>query len=206
MQAVKGMARLVETFALDAELGAQANLVIVGGHLESPSASEAAELARIHQLFDRHPGLSERVILLGQRSHREVALVLAAARAGWRSFIAPGGSYACASAKEEFGLAIVEALAVGVPVTAPVQGGPATYVTSETGVLVDTTDTQALARGIRATLELAARPETAARARAVVDARYTLARMARALTAVYRVTAGAATLAAPVPGEPEAAA
>jgi glycosyltransferase involved in cell wall biosynthesis len=195
---LKGMARLVEAFARDKALAARANLVIVGGDLSDPSTAEAAELARIQALFARYPGLEERVVLLGQRPHEDVALILAAARAGVRSHIGAGGSYACASTKEEFGLAIVEALAAGLPVTAPLAGGPRTYVRpGHSGSLVDTTDALALAQGINSALDLAANTETASKARDVVEDRYTLARMARSLTAVYRVTVGASTLAVP---------
>ncbi len=195
----KGMARLVEAFAVDAELAARANLVIVGGNLRHPSAAEAGELTRIRHLFDRYPGLQDRVVLLGHRSHEEVALVLAATRAGWGSLIAPAGAYACASAKEEFGLAIVEAMAAGLPVTAPLRGGPSTYVTvGLDGYLADTLQSPEIATSVRATLDLAADPETARRTRAAVEKRYTVERMARTLSAVYRVTAGASTLALPV--------
>ncbi len=201
---LKGMARLVEAFARDAELARRANLVIVGGNLADPSAAEAAELTRIQRLLEDHPQLEESVILLGQQSHADVALLLAATHAGWRNLIGPGGSYACASTKEEFGLAIVEALAAGLPVTAPLAGGPATYVEpGRTGTLVDTTDTAALARAIRASLELARDAHTARHARALVEQRYTLERMARSLTAVYRFSTGAASLAAPVAGRSE---
>ncbi len=199
MLELKGMARLVEAFALDEGLAARANLVIVGGNLADPSAAEAAELARIQHLFERHPELEDRVVLMGQRTHDEVALVLAAARAGWRSYIGTGGSYACASVKEEFGLAVVEALAAGLAVTVPLAGGPATYVErGRSGTLVDTTDTTALASAIGSTLDLASDPETARHTRAVVEGRYTLERMARTLAAVYRVSAGASTLNVPV--------
>jgi glycosyltransferase involved in cell wall biosynthesis len=204
---LKGMARLVAAFGQDTSLAARANLVIVGGDLADPSAAEAAELARIQGHLEAHPGLRDRVVLLGHRSHEEVATVLAAARLGWSSLIGPGGSYACASMKEEFGLAIVEALAAGLPVTAPLAGGPATYVEpGRSGTLVDTTDIDALASAIGTTLDLAADPATATHTRSVVEQRYTLERMARSLTAVYRVTVGAATLAAAVDEHTEAAA
>jgi len=136
------------------------------------------------------------VVLLGRRSHDEVALLLAAARSGWGALVGAGGAYACASAKEEFGLAVVEALASSLPVVAPRAGGPATYVEDGVaGVLVDTTDPVALATGARRALELSAGPTAAEHTRAVVDQRYTLARMARSLTAVYRIAAGPRTLA-----------
>ena len=196
---LKGMARLVEAFARDTALAARANLLIVGGDLADPSAAEAAELARIQRLLQDHPQLDDAVVLLGQQTHADVAILLAATHSGWRTLIGPGGSYACASTKEEFGLAIVEALAAGLPVTAPLAGGPATYVQpGRTGTLVDTTDPAALARAVRSALDLAADGRTARRARALVEERYTLERMARSLAAVYRFSAGASTLATPV--------
>ena len=92
----------------------------------------------------------------------------------------------------------MEALAAGLPVTAPLAGGPRTYVRpGHTGSLVDTTDPIALAQGINIALDLSTSAETASEARAVVEDRYTLERMARSLTAVYRVTVGASTLAVP---------
>jgi glycosyltransferase involved in cell wall biosynthesis len=193
---VKGMARIVEAFALDRSLGARANLVLVGGDLDHPTAGEAAELARIDVLFRRHAGLADRVILLGHRRHAEAGLVLAVARHGWGDRVAPGGAYVCGSLKEEFGLAILEAMAAGLPVVAPLSGGPATYVEpGVTGALVDTTDPRAIAAGIDDALRLAADPRTGERTRTVVDARFTLNRMARTLAAVYRIAAGASTLA-----------
>jgi glycosyltransferase involved in cell wall biosynthesis len=123
-----------------------------------------------------------------------VALVLAAARNGWGALIGAEGAYVCASAKEEFGLAVAEALAAGLPVTAPQVGGPATYVEDGiTGILVDTTDVMALAAGARRALDLSTRPQSAALGRAVVDERYTLQQMARSLEEVYRVTVDAST-------------
>ena len=193
---VKGMARVVEAFALDTSIGAAANLVLVGGDLDHPSAGEVAELARIDVLFRRHAGLSDRVILLGHRRHAEAGLVLAVARHGWGDWVAPGGAYVCGSLKEEFGLAILEALAAGLPVVAPLTGGPATYVEpGVTGALVDTTDPRAIAAGIHEVLHLAADPATGERTRGVVEERFTLDRMARTLAAVYRIAAGASTLA-----------
>ena len=199
---VKGMSRLVAAYLSDPDLAARANLVIVGGDLHDPSSAEAAELARIDRTLASHAQRRDQVILLGRRSSEEVALVLAAARSGWGTLIGAAGAYVCASAKEEFGLAVAEALAAGLPVTAPQVGGPATYVEDGvTGALVDTTDTVALAAGARRSLDLSARPQTAALGRALVDARYTLQQMARSLDAVYRVTVDASTPVTAAQGE-----
>jgi glycosyltransferase involved in cell wall biosynthesis len=144
----------------------------------------------------------DRCILLGHRPNDEVALVLAATRLGWGSQIGPHGAYVCGSRKEEFGLAIVEAMAAGLPVLAPDSGGPASYVEDGiTGALVDTTVVADLARGMRSVLRLSTDRRTASRTRAAVEERYTLERMARTLGAIYRVAAGASALSLAVDDE-----
>ena len=188
---LKGMARLVEAFASDAALRARATLVIVGGNLDDPSSVEAEELARISRAAAAAPGVMNAIVLLGHRPNGEIADLLGAARHGAGALIGGGGAYACASRKEEFGLAIVEALAAGLPVVAPLVGGPATYVEDgTTGYLVDTTDTAALARGVAAAVGLSDRPGRAAYAADAIARRYDISEMARILTAVYRRAAG----------------
>jgi glycosyltransferase involved in cell wall biosynthesis len=77
-----------------------------------------------------------------------------------------------ASRKEEFGLAIVEALAAGLPVVAPLAGGPATYVEDgRTGYLVDTGDPTALVRGVAGALDLSGQPGRAEYAAETIAAR-----------------------------------
>jgi glycosyltransferase involved in cell wall biosynthesis len=196
---LKGMARIVRAFGTDPVLSARANLVIVGGDLSAPTDVEAEELRRIREAMDAHPALADRVILLGHRPNDQVGLLLAVARRGLGPLIGPGGAYACGSRKEEFGLAIVEAMAAGLPVVGPREGGPATYVEDGvTGALVDTTDPSAIARGLLMTLALAQEPDTAARTRAVVERRFTLERMAQAIARVYRTAAVPSGVAAPI--------
>ena len=66
---------------------------------------------------------------------------LAAARCGLPGLTGRGGVYVCASVKEEFGIALLEAMATGLMVVAPDGGGPATYVQDGvTGVLTQTWD------------------------------------------------------------------
>jgi glycosyltransferase involved in cell wall biosynthesis len=188
---VKGMARIVQAFGSERTLSDRANLVIVGGDLARPNSAEAEELARIHAELDRHPWLRDGVVLLGHLPNEQVGLVLAAARHGLAPLVGPCGAYACGSRKEEFGLAIVEAMAAGLPVVAPREGGPPTYVQDGvTGLLVDTTDALAIGQGLLGALELAREPAVADRTRAVVESRFTLERMAQALVPVYRRGAG----------------
>jgi glycosyltransferase involved in cell wall biosynthesis len=183
---VKGMSRLVEAFASDAELQRRANLVIVGGDLEHPTAEEQAELDRMQRLMAEHAALRGCLILLGHRPNRDVPDILAVARHGQGSLVGAGGAYAAASRKEEFGLAIVEALAAGLPVVAPVAGGPSTYVEQgRTGYLVDTTDPLRLAAAVRGALDLAFVPGRAEYAAVTIGRKYDIRAMAGALVPIY---------------------
>jgi glycosyltransferase involved in cell wall biosynthesis len=199
LAAVKGMSRIAEAFATDPALRRRANLVIVGGNLDDPTPEERAELDRIETILADHPALAEAMILLGHRPHDDVLRVMAVAEQGFGSWAAPGGAYVCGSRKEEFGLAIVEALAIGLPVVAPRVGGPPSYVDhGDTGLLVDTMDPAALRAGIRGALDLAGLPGRRERAQRLVERRFTIGTMSDVLVPMYeRAQAGRAPLAIP---------
>jgi glycosyltransferase involved in cell wall biosynthesis len=182
---VKGMDRVVSAWASDPRLRASCNLVIVGGDLADPSATETVVLAEIERIVPiadrRHAGL----VLLGGRPRADVARLQNAAVSGRPGGWAGGGVYVDGALKEEFGLAILEAMAAGLVVVAPSTGGPSTYVDDgDTGVLVDPSD--ALAPAIRDAFALVDRPGRAARARAVVESRYSIDTMAAQLVELYR--------------------
>ncbi|MEO5744223.1 MAG: glycosyltransferase, partial [Terracoccus sp.] len=91
--------------------------------------------------------------------------------------------------KEEFGIAILEAMATGLVVVAPGTGGPATYVTDGvTGILADTGSRERLGAAVSSALGLAVAPgaeERAAEAEAMVRERFGIETMAAALAGVY---------------------
>lgn len=190
---VKGFPLLLEAWAGDAELYRAFNLVIVGGGLEQPTPEELYVLAALEEAGARFPHASEGLVLLGHRSNREVAMLLRAARSGLAPLVAPGGVYACASEKEEFGVALLEAMATGLALVAPDAGGPATYV--HEGRTGHTADTSSL-ESVRCALHRAAASRTddarAARAARLVRARYTIESMATSLARIYVETAGRA--------------
>lgn len=197
---VKGMATVVESWASDPALRDRCNLLIVGGDLGSPSPDEQAQLDRIEAVLAAHPEARTGLLLPGHRRNDVVARWLAAAAHGVGPEVAPDGVYVCGSLKEEFGLALLEALASGLPVVAPHGGGPATYVEhGVTGVLVDTRETAEVAAGMRAALGLAPMPGRRVRALATVTDRFTIGAMAATLSGVYAdvaaiaATGGAAT-------------
>jgi len=187
---MKGIDRIVRAWDGDPRLRDRTNLVIVGGDVDAPSPDELDVLATIEEVLRRGDRArldgGEGVVLLGHRPHDEVARLLAAAARGVGS-IPGGGIYVGGARKEEFGLAIVEALAAGLPVVAPAGGGPATYVDDGvTGVLVDTTSVAALADGMRRALALVGVPGRADAAAADVLEHLTIERMAERLAELYR--------------------
>jgi glycosyltransferase involved in cell wall biosynthesis len=186
---VKGMATVVEAWAADPALRDRCNLLIVGGDLANPSVDERDQLGLIAGVIAQNPAAAAGLLLPGHRPNDVIARWMAAAQLGLDNDVAPGGVYVCGSLKEEFGLALIEALAAGLPVVAPDGGGPATYIEEGvTGFLVDTRSPRAVANGIAAALDLSAKPDATdrvARAQATVEDRFTLRAMAGTLAAVY---------------------
>jgi len=200
---VKGMAALVEAWNNSPSLRARCNVLIVGGDLEHPSVDERAELERMHAAVDGGTGTAASargLLLAGHRANDTVARWLAAVRYGRPGLAAPFGVYVCASMKEEFGIALLEAMATGLTVVAPNGGGPATYVEhGVTGFLVDTGDGAALGQSMADALDLAAGRHNgvnAERARSMVANKFTIEAMAATLTVVYRDVAVASAPAA----------
>ncbi|GGF37154.1 glycosyltransferase [Subtercola lobariae] len=199
---VKGMATIVEAWAADLVLRARCNLVIVGGDLANPSADERGQLDRIEKTLAEHPDARAGLLLAGHRPNDLVARWLAATRYGRPSLIAPRGVYVCGSLKEEFGIALLEALAAGLVVIAPNGGGPATYVADGiTGFLIDTRNAAGMRRGLRdafalsrinPVLESAAEESRVNRAQQLVREKFTIDAMASNLAEIYgRVAADA---------------
>lgn len=182
---VKGMERVAAAWASDPVLQARYNLVIVGGDLVNPSQTERGVLDAIDQAVPVNGALREGLVLLGGRPRADIARLLAATVRGRVGFWAGGGLYVDGALKEEFGLALIEALAAGLVVIAPSTGGPPTYVTQgDTGVLVDPGSD--LAAGILHGVDLVDRPGRVKRAQTMVEERYSIEAMATQLVSVYR--------------------
>ncbi len=178
MHPSKGAHRVVEAVVGDPTLVGEVNVVIVGGNLAAPTADERSTIERIQAVARTAPAGS--VTLTGHLPPVDVADLLA-------YLAAHDGTYVCASDKEEFGLAIVEALAAGAPVVVPRRGGPQTFVVdNDTGVVCDTSSVTALRAGIRRCRALGATAGRADRARNMVRSTLSIETMASALGSVYR--------------------
>ncbi|KQO45196.1 MULTISPECIES: glycosyltransferase [unclassified Frigoribacterium] len=202
---VKGMATIVEAWAADGagadgagadaagadgvSLRDRANLLLIGGDLEHPSADEREQLDLIDAIVpaDRHRASG--LLLPGHRPNDTVARWVAAARFGLPGLAAPCGVYVCGSLKEEFGIALLEAMGSGLLVVAPQGGGPSTYVRQgDTGWLTRTWDVDALRQAMGEALTAASIETTearAARSRDTVERSFTIQAMARSLSGVY---------------------
>ncbi len=193
LTAVKGMVTLVDAWANESELHSRCNLLVVGGDVRQPTDDERQQLAAIDAVLPLDTAASQGLLLPGHRPNATVATWLRAVRDGRPGGAAPGGVYVSASLKEEFGIAILEAMATGLVVVAPGSGGPATYVTDGvTGILADTGSRDRLGGAISAALELAVAPgaaERAAEAENMVRERFGIETMATALAEVYHQVA-----------------
>lgn len=166
----KGAAVLVEALGRLADVGGW-TFWLAGG-VQKPS--EAAYLAELQQAAQRH-GIAGRVRFLGQRD--DVPRLLRAADL----FCQPNTD------AEPFGVALVEALAAGLPVVTTGLGGAAEVVTPACAVLVEPGNAAALAevlRGLIASESQRQRLGVAgpARARELCDPAVTIPRFYRLLT------------------------
>jgi glycosyltransferase involved in cell wall biosynthesis len=189
---VKGIPLLVDAWSGDEELHASFNLVVVGGGLESPTPEERLVLDEIAAVCDRRSTARDGLVLLGHRPNGDVSRLLEVAVEGIPGVVAPGGVYACASRKEEFGLALLEALAAGLSAVGPDTGGPPTYIEEgRTGFLADTTSGAGLRDGLHRAAAARLDDARAARARRLVSQRFTVTAMADALLDLYEDVANA---------------
>ena len=174
----KGPQRIVEAVVAQTDLAERVNIVIVGGDIVRPSPDEQSTIELVRRAA--RSSTSGLVSLTGHLPPSAVSDLMA--------FVAAhGGVYVCASDKEEFGLAIVEALGAGAMVVAPERGGPASYVDDgDTGVLCDTRSPEQLGRAIVRALGRATDLGRAERSRAMVRNDLSVDRMAQRLVEVYR--------------------
>ncbi len=182
---VKGMERVAAAWAFNKHLQSSYNLVIVGGDLVNPSQTERAVLNAIDQAVPVNGAHREGLVLLGGRPRADIARLLVATVKGRVGFWSQDGIYVDGALKEEFGLALIEALAAGLVVIAPSTGGPPTYVTQDdTGVLVDPSAN--LAAAIVQGTALVSRTGRGKRAQTMVAERYSIEVMAEQLVSLYQ--------------------
>jgi glycosyltransferase involved in cell wall biosynthesis len=137
----KGQQRLVEAWA-QSPLNRAYNLVLIGGNLSTPTAEEAGMLDAIERTLDRFPRLTGRFCHLPAQDN---GVIRRLERALVERSVERVPVYLCSSLKEEFGISILEAMAAGFLVLAPLRGGVPTYLEQgKSGFLIDTSTTDTI--------------------------------------------------------------
>ncbi len=117
---IKNLGGLTEWFGAHAALREQANLLIIGGHIDvhaSEDAEEREQIEHMHALMDQY-GLDGDMRWLGAHLDRALAGEI------YRVVAEGGGIFAQPALFEAFGLTLIEAMASGLPVFATRHGGP----------------------------------------------------------------------------------
>jgi len=134
----KGQHHLLKAWG-ESNLWQSFNLVLIGGSRESKDEEEQNVSAFFNEFLTSHPHLIGRfahVEALPNEDVRRIERKLMESEA-----VAYPNIYVCSSAKEEFGISILEALSEGFLVFAPIKGGVKTYIENGVnGFLVDTTN------------------------------------------------------------------
>ncbi|MFR9798706.1 glycosyltransferase family 4 protein [Streptomyces sp. MS06] len=192
---VKQQEQLVHAW-LASDLWRTTTLVLVGGAVARPSADEQRIRARLRGLVAQRGSAARRLAVVPAMPNdrvRRLEHALADPAHRIRSW------YLCPSAKEEFGIAVLEAMEAGLPAAGPRRGGVAHYLRDGVnGLLLDTSTPAALTRSLRRLAALP-EPERARLARAghdTVTGRFSVTDMARSLADVYAETADGALTAA----------
>ncbi len=165
--------RLVPEKGLDVLLRAVASL-IAQGHDVSLRIVGAGFLAAELESLRHELGLGERVTFLGPLATNRLQKEYAAA-----------DLYVQPSRREGFGLALVEAMATGLPAVATASGGPSDIMSSDCGILVEPDDVRALTSGLSRAIVTFPEFDRAAIADRMRD-RYGREAVGEALVRVYR--------------------
>ncbi|SEK61359.1 Glycosyltransferase involved in cell wall bisynthesis [Carnobacterium iners] len=118
------------------------NLLVIGGDLENPSKDEKKMLHSFEEYFSDHSQLRDYFHHIGALSNENIRLIEKKIMQHQKQY---PQIYLCSSKKEEFGIAILEALSQKFLVLGPERGGVKSYIESGTnGFLIDTTNWQTI--------------------------------------------------------------
>jgi sucrose-phosphate synthase len=140
----KNLSAPLHAFSGDVQLRAMANLVIVAGQHDHATGEEREVLDDLHRLAAQ-PALRGNVALPPSHTGSDIAALY--------DWAARGGVFVNPALHEPFGLTLVEAAAMGVPVVATRNGGPVEILANlGHGVLVDPSDPADIAKACRGLL------------------------------------------------------
>jgi D-inositol-3-phosphate glycosyltransferase len=127
------------------------NLLLIGGNQETPNAVEADMLTSIGSILDRYPEAQPHFLMLPALDNGTVRMIERALVASFPAELPH--IYACSSVKEEFGIAVLEAMDAGLLVIGPERGGLSSYIDHAcNGFLMETDTADTIAAGINQAL------------------------------------------------------
>lgn len=140
---LKGQMELLKAWA-NSKLSETHNLLIIGGDLERPSKEEEMVMEFFEDFVQKHPEFKDRFIHTGAMSNLDI-------RSLERNIIKKDFDdphiYLCSSVKEEFGIAILEAMSIGFLTLGPIKGGVKSYMKNgENGFLIDTSNWETIVK------------------------------------------------------------
>ena len=142
----KNIAGLIKAYGEDLELQSMANLAIFAGIRKDITKMEDNErdvLTEILLLMDKYDLYGKIAIPKRHDFEHEVPEL-------YRIAAEKKGVFVNSALTEPFGLTLIEAAACGLPIVAPDDGGPQDIVKNcQCGILVDTTDTKAIADAVK---------------------------------------------------------
>jgi sucrose-phosphate synthase len=142
----KNIGGLIKAYGEDLELQSMANLAVFAGIRKDISEMEDNErdvLTEILLLMDKYDLYGKIAIPKRHDFEHEVPEL-------YRIAAEKKGVFVNSALTEPFGLSLIEAAACGLPIVAPDDGGPRDIVHNcHCGILVDTTDTKAIADAIK---------------------------------------------------------
>ncbi len=137
----KGQIELLKAWA-NSRLWQNYHLLIIGGDLDKASKEEKEVIDFFKAYLARHPHLKERFFHQGAMPNNQIRNLEKSIIK--KSFDYPH-LYLCSSKKEEFGLAILEAMAQGFLVLGPIKGGVKSYLKNGiNGFLINTSSWQSI--------------------------------------------------------------
>jgi glycosyltransferase involved in cell wall biosynthesis len=176
---------------LEAGLHRTTALVVIGGSSTDRTPDEQAVLDEVLELARSTPSARGRLAVLSAWSNHDVRRLQHELAATAPVSGAPH-VYACSSAKEEFGIAVLEAMEAGLLAVGPVRGGLRCYVDDgRNGFLVDTSAAGSLGEGLARVVRLgAAAAPIAAAGQETVRERFHIDAVADPFAALYRRLSG----------------
>ena len=146
----KGQQNLLKAWG-ESRLSEDFNLILIGGNRENKEAEEQQITAFFDAFLTANPHLIGRFAHVEALPNEEIRRIERKLMEG-ESADYPN-IYVCSSAKEEFGISILEALSEGYLTFVPVKGGAKTYlVNGVNGFLVDTASDTTLRQGMEQAL------------------------------------------------------